>query len=419
MAYSITLVIDNVDQHKSDFQEKIFLISEHITNELRLVSILALREESYYHSTLIGALDAYDKRKFHITSPRLDLVLFNRIDYLLDFLKKPYEEIQNTLKTSLDFENKIDEISNFFKIIKRSLKRETSNQSTFIAYFITEISAGNIRSALRMFNTYLVSGNTKVEEMFDIPGFTIAYFQFLKSVILGDSKYYIGDKSFIMNLFEVNLPYSESHFLNLRILNYAHMYKSNDSPVGRGFIEINRIKNEVEDLFINPKALEESLLRLAKYDLIIFENQSKTNISDASYFCITSTGIYYLNQFTKHFIYLDLISGDTPVCDINIEKNIRRLIDSTDMNDRFLKTEYLLKYLKECEVSEFTNYPEYKESVLTNKDFMDEIIEQYDMTFFRSYSKHLSCDIPTHLFYFIFCVFPTRMTIQIKGSFNS
>jgi len=381
MGYSLSLVVDNVDQHRTELQEKIFLLTEHITNELRLVSILALREESYYRSTLMGALDAYDKRKFHIPSPKFELVIENRIDYLLDLLKKPPQEIIKTVKTSLDIEEKIEEITLFFKIIKDSIRRKVPHKSSSITYFITEISAGNIRTALRMFNTYLISGNTKVEEMFSIykkEGYQIAYFQFLKSVILGDSKYYIGDKSFIMNLFEVNSPYSDSHFLNIKILNFAYLNKANDSPVGRGFIEINRLKLIAEEYFINIKAIEDALLRLAQFDLVIFENQSKTDICNASYFSITSTGAYYLTQLTKHFIYLDLIAGDTPLCDINTEKRIKQLLDSNDMEDRFRKTDFFLKYLQECEDIEYNEHPEYYESDLTKYRFMKSIIDNFE-----------------------------------------
>lgn len=237
-----------------------------------------------------------------------------------------------------------------------------------------------MRVALKMFNAFLVSGNTKVEEMFSIgEKYRIAYYQFLKSVILEDSKYYIGDKSVIMNLFEINHPYSESHFLNLRILNYAYINKANDSPVGRGFLEIDKLKFEAEDLLINSKAIEDSLLMLAKYDLIRFEHQSKTEIKKATYFSITSTGSYYLTQLTKHFTYLELIAGDTPISDINVVGKIKKIIDSTNLEERFLKTEILLNYLKECEANEFNENIEYKGLDLTNRKFMDLIILGFDL----------------------------------------
>ena len=376
LGYSISLVVDNVDQYKAELQESVFLLTEHITDELQLVTILGLREDAYHRSTMIGAIDAYDKSKFCMSSPKFELVILNRIDYILDFLKKPPEEIKKIVGTTLDLENKIEEIVLFFKILKDSIIRKDPNKISSIAYFITEISAGNMRVALKMFDTYLVSGNTKIDEMFKYyrkGGYQIAYYQFLKSVILGDSKYYIGDKSFIMNLFEI-LPSSETHFLNLRILNYAYMNKANDTPVGRGFMGINRLKSEAETLFINPKAIEESLLMLAKFDLVCLENQSKTDIKTASYFCLTSTGSYYLTKLSKHFIYLDLIAGDTPISDINVVNKIKELIDSTVMEDRFKKTETLLNYLKECEDDEFRERPEYKDSDLTNKKFMGDII---------------------------------------------
>ena len=39
LGYSISLAVDNVDQHDAEMQEKIFLETEHITDELRLVTV--------------------------------------------------------------------------------------------------------------------------------------------------------------------------------------------------------------------------------------------------------------------------------------------------------------------------------------------------------------------------------------------
>ena len=48
------------------------------------------------------------------------------------------------------------------------------------------------------------------------------------------------------------------------------------------------------------------------------------------------------------------------------------------MEDRFKKTETLLNYLKECEDDEFRERPEYKDSDLTNKKFMGDIIRNFN-----------------------------------------
>ena len=68
--------------------------------------------------------------------------------------------------TTLDLEDNIEEIVLFFKILKNSIKRDIPRRISRIAYFMTELSAGNMRVALRMFNAFLQSGNTKVDEMF-------------------------------------------------------------------------------------------------------------------------------------------------------------------------------------------------------------------------------------------------------------
>src|SRR5207253_7209360 len=66
----IVLFIDNVDQLAPAFQAQVFLLAQRVTRTIGAVTILALREESYYTANLQRTLTAYTNRKFHIASPR-------------------------------------------------------------------------------------------------------------------------------------------------------------------------------------------------------------------------------------------------------------------------------------------------------------------------------------------------------------
>jgi hypothetical protein len=66
LKFSIALIIDNVDQHDSKFQENLFLFSNHITELLKTVTIVALREETFISSSRSGVFTAYYVPKFHL-----------------------------------------------------------------------------------------------------------------------------------------------------------------------------------------------------------------------------------------------------------------------------------------------------------------------------------------------------------------
>jgi hypothetical protein len=64
------IFIDNVDQLSPAYQAQIFVLAERITRIVGSLTVLALREESYYTASIQKTLTAYTSRKFHIASPR-------------------------------------------------------------------------------------------------------------------------------------------------------------------------------------------------------------------------------------------------------------------------------------------------------------------------------------------------------------
>lgn len=373
--YSLSLVLDNVDRCSIDLQENIIKESHHLADKLSIVVILALREESYFRSKLSGALDAYHSNKFHISSPKFEKLITNRIDYLLDLLNKNNSEISNILKKEINFGGKKEEIKIFFNVLKDSLQSNIYYLRRPITNFIRCISEGDMRAALGMFNNFLISGNTKIDEMMSVyqkaQEYTIAPYQFLKSVILAHSIYYRGDKSDILNVFDVNTELSDSHFLHLRILNYARKKSTNEPETGeRGYININRLIREADDIFISEQAVRYSLKKLAMKRLIKFDNQSKDSLKNAIYFKITATGEYYISQLIRKFVYLDLIHPDTPISDSNVYLSLKRSIDETNLRNRFARTYKFIDYLKKKEEEEFNENPRYSISELTERRFM-------------------------------------------------
>jgi len=94
--YTISLVLDNIDQHSyisPEYQERALLIAKHLTERLKTITILTLREESFFKSSMSGVLDAFPAPVFHISSPSFEKLVRYRINYMLDLLEKSDEEI--------------------------------------------------------------------------------------------------------------------------------------------------------------------------------------------------------------------------------------------------------------------------------------------------------------------------------------
>jgi len=396
--YTLSLVMDNTDQHSyvsPKYQEHAFLIAKNLTETLKTITILTLREEAFFKSTMSGVLDAFPPAVFHMSSPSFEKVVRSRIDYVLTLLEKTDEQMRASIENSAGIGASREMLKMFFDIIKNSL-RSTRLKAREILRFIDDVSGGNMRLALDIFTTFLVSGNTDIDAMLTIEqrerntkgeGYQIPFHHVIKSIILGYSIVYASSRSRIMNLFDVNPQHTNSHFLHLRILNYLRNRLSYEPIQGRGYVEIDGIIREAERMSINKGAIKDSLIKMAFFGLVEFENQSKHGYKTATYVRITNTGTYYLEELVRNFVYLDLMWIDTPISNRDLVRELLKcVVELKDLRvdeslaQRFDRTEKFLDYLMEMEEQEFKNSPEIKDSDLTQVHFIPDIRKNYDET---------------------------------------
>ncbi len=372
------LIIDNVDQHDYDFQEKLFIFSNHLCRSLNILTILALREETFIKSTRTGVFAAYHVSKFHIASPNFINMVRARIAFSIELLHN------NEYLTIKGLEPEIVcELVHFFEILLRSFNKD-NEQSTNIVYFFYSISVGNMREALRMFNSFLISGNTNIDDMFAKEStdpedtFQIAFHQLLKSIILGEYRFYNSTRSHIANVLDFDTGLSDSHFNQLRVLRYLKTMANSESPIGRGYISIDDLLAKAESVMILKRVVLDSVLRLLKFNLVALDNQSTENLTGASYLTITASGTYYIAKLFRQFIYLSSVLIDTPIADTELIKSIRYSLSQFDLQNRVLITRNFLRYLRDAENAEFARNPQYLQSGYTNTPFMDSCCEYFN-----------------------------------------
>lgn len=392
--YTISIVLDNVDQHSytsPEYQERVFELAQNLTHKFKTITILTLREESFFRSTRSGVLDAYQIPKFHIESPDFEELLRNRINYTLNFLSKDKEKL---IKLTGSPFAKFKTIELFFKIIKNSI-RKNRRVGRDILRFINNISGGDMRQALRHFNTFVTSGKTDIDEMINIElsvppdspphyHYQIPLHHIVRSIILGNYLHYTSSHSNIVNLYQVNPQYTNSHFIHLKILDYLLRRTNYFVALEPGFVDIDQIITAAEIGGINQRAIEDSLKKLSHYGLVEYNNQNKDGYETAVYVRITDMGKYYIERLINTFSYSELMLGDTPICGRNTIQELRgrlfveRIRNKMDrMQVRFARTEIFLEHLKDREEDEFEKSPELLSSDLTKTRFMDKILQAY------------------------------------------
>lgn len=393
--FTVAVVLDNVDQHSytsPKYQERVFELTQHLADKFKTITLLTLREESFFRSTRSGVLDAYHIPKFHVESPNFEDLIRARIEYTLKFLREGGGGAIVPISSIAEWQ--ITEV--FFTSIKDSI-RESRKVGREILTFINEVSGSNMREALRFVNSFLTSANTDIDEILDVElnlpdespeyaHYQIPFHHIIKSIILEDHKYYSSAHGNIMNLFQINPRNTYSHFVHLKILAYLEKRLNYYVALEKGFIEIDSIIEEADLGGLNRRAIEDSMKRLSENGLIEYNNQNKDGFNTAIYARITTTGSYYLNQLVKNFAYLDLVFQDTPICEAHVVQELRRLLNADNilnkkdrLEARFERTGIFLDYLKQMESREFSSSPRMMLSDLTQQMFMVNIIAEYSL----------------------------------------
>ncbi len=332
-----------------------------MTDAVGAITVMALREESYYSASVQRIYTAYTNQKFHIASPYFRRLIGSRIEYALTVLRdeRSLAEVVGT-RIQLDTGAVLD----FLKIVEQSIFERNKQ----ISRFIEAVSVGNMRLALQMFATFLTSGVTDVQKMLWIyqreGAYYVAYHEFVKSVMLGDRRYYKESESPIMNVFDCGSERNSSHFTTLRLLSLLLAHRGESSPEGQGYVDIGRITAAFEDRFDNREDCLRSLERLVTRQLAETDTRSSASLKGANQVRVTSAGWYFVRFLISRFAYLDLVLQDTPISNDEVEADLRRSVEAVDnlgdreeeklqrIEARFDRVGKFIKYLEGEEKSE-------------------------------------------------------------------
>jgi len=340
-------VLDNTDQLGEQFQERVFLLAQKLSQDHKALAIVALREEKFFAAFRRGIFDAFGDRRFHIGSPDLGKVLRRRLEYGREKFRKYAMENPSLLP---DIEaNQIDSLL-------RTLIRSTTVDNANIVRMLACVSNGDMRHALDMFREFVSSGNTNVEKILRIAseggGYTVAFHEFAKSAILGSRRYYRSSVSHVVNVFKQSGARRASHITALRILARLSRSEETPSPHGEGFVKTKTLLREYRESFGTAEDFQERTGELLMRGLVESEPPKIGEVENTEALRITASGAYYWKYLARAFAYIDLILVDTPLLDRSLARQLANLADSIDMADRFERVRLFIAYLTTREAEE-------------------------------------------------------------------
>ncbi len=353
----LCIVIDNADQLDEGIQKEVFILGHSLHRNLKVMTLISLREGYFYKFKNKPPFDAYHSTVFHITAPPYRDVLNKRIQYVLNNFKfETVKIISDNYKAELSDGSLNALFSNLYTAL-------FVHSNSEILSFLEETSYPNIRNGLEKFKFFLLSGHTKTNMYMSFEygkdgKNNIPIWEFIKSVALESNYYYQTNRSVLFNIFYPSNS-NKNHFTKIRLLDYII---DNNTGVSKknNFISISLVVNEfIKAGYTSEIIIEE--LNLLYSNGLIFTNdfvsdiESQISLDIENEIGVTQSGVYYLRNLVYKFLYYDLVLQDTPIYSEKYFDEISASFPESDgdgnrnLNNRVKSTELFINYLLEQE----------------------------------------------------------------------
>lgn len=340
----IIISIDNADQRSTNIQQEAFLVAQNIAATWKSAVFLAMRPGTYFTSKRAGTLAAYQSRVFTIAPPRVDLVLERRLRFALEVAqgKRQLETLQNV---NLN----LSSIVSVLNVIIPSIK-----SSEDVQIFLENITAGNIRVVIEFIAEVIGSPNIDTEGLIrglaENGEFYIPLHDFWKVALKGEFNFFDPTKVRSVNVFGAYSNDKSEHFLAPLMLGF--LMAEGAHRASEGFVKMDALLVEIQNLGFNLRSCHNSVRRLINDKLIesslriSFEEDELGLYGDLpEKVRINSAGAYYMKNWIDTFPYLDAVSVDTQIFDIEIKEEMREFITSLSLGDRFDRAVMFRDYL--------------------------------------------------------------------------
>ncbi|WP_311276889.1 AAA family ATPase [Methylobacterium sp. WCS2018Hpa-22] len=343
----VVIVIDNADQRNSEVQQDAFIIAQSLAKEWKATVFIAVQPKTFYASKQSGALKSYPNRVFTISPPRIDAVIVKRLTFALSMAegKVPVTILHN-------IELRLENITLFLRALLFSLEKNES-----LVEFMANITGGNIRAAIDFVTKFIGSANVESEKIIDIMisegRYIVPVHEFWKEALLGQFSYYDPQSSMALNLFDVRSGSTDEHFLlpiAISFLEHDGRHRNKE-----GFVVTSLLVDELQRWGFLPGSIEDALRRANNKKLIeaaeritFAEDENELIGAMPSNFRISTIGAYHVSRWLGEFAYLDAMSYDTPIINLDFRQKIASKIQSFAIADRYERANDFRAYLTTC-----------------------------------------------------------------------
>ncbi|MBP2461425.1 MULTISPECIES: hypothetical protein [unclassified Rhizobium] len=342
----IIIALDNADQRSPAVQQEAFVIAQNLAADWRATVFVSVRPKTFFLSKRSGTLAAYPHRVFTIAPPRVDEAVEKRLVFALS-IAEGRVELSQLKNISLRLKN----IATLIKVFLGSIDR-----SDAIKIFLENITAGNVRELIhfvaQMFgnpNVDLYSAVLALEESGD---YLIPVHDFWKVALQGDNQYYHPDRAAAANMFDVSTDDAKEHFLMPLLL--GMLDENSPRRNAEGFVLVSVVIEELQSFGFLPSSIEAAVRRannkklIEAPDRVTFEEDEDGVYGFVpEFFRITTFGAYHLKIWVGTFNYLDAMCVDTPIFNEFVADDIKIMIRSHSLADRYAKSVKFRDYLSQ------------------------------------------------------------------------
>ncbi|MGR5906724.1 hypothetical protein ACT7DL_00655 [Bacillus paranthracis] len=151
----------------------------------------------------------------------------------------------------------------------------------------------------------------------------LKYDEVLKSIALGDNKYYQSQDSPLKNLFKYHAEDGfYSHFTQVYILQFLEDRAAYQNQYNNGFVTLDEIYSKFSFMFANEEKMILILEDLLQQFIIESNIGERQQIVNTGAIAISELGLYYLNHFLKDWNYFKYIMVDTPIKNRKIHREL-------------------------------------------------------------------------------------------------
>jgi hypothetical protein len=301
---TVVVVLDNVDQRPTSFQEEVFLIGEGIASRWPSTVFVALRPSTFHESRLRGSLSGYHSRSFTVYPARTDEVISRRLSFARAQLEETGRVESFPEGLSLDS-------SSLLAYLDVLIKAFGSDDQ--LKEMLDNLSGGNVRVALDFVNAFVGSGYVSTRRILEVAEsgdvYTIPLHEFFRAIAYGDAEQYDPSQSPIVNVLDITTSDGREHFLLPSLIVQADALGK--SRGATAYFPTQELHTSAATWGFSQEQVGAQLARAFQSRLLEGDTSG-----DASGVCrATSVGVYTVNKLLRMFTYLDAMVVDTPIVD--------------------------------------------------------------------------------------------------------